>query len=285
VLRINEFGGKDKSNTNDWDDWQNVFNYAYHNTGSNKINTNWTLNSNWNSPSNVPSTLEFRFKIPDLSTVSGSVNVPLWSTNNNSKIQLRYTGSGLTSASYSGAIIDPYYQFTHLDFFPDFSGNPSLSASVYLPFANEGWWSVMATRNGNEFKLYSGNNIYEGGENGTQLGFYATSSVNVVSTAWTSSVTSQFMPQGTEMYLQEIRYYNTVLSESVFKDYIMNPYSNEGNSINSSPDQLAFRLTLGGELYTGSISIHPKITGSWVATSSFVINSSASFASTPTFVP
>jgi hypothetical protein len=87
------------------------------------------------------------------------------------------------------------------------------------------------------------------------------------------------------MYLQEIRYYNTVLSESVFKDYIMNPYSNEGNSINSSPDQLAFRLTLGGELYTGSVSIHPKITGSWAATSSFVTNSSASFASTPTFVP
>jgi len=284
VLRINEFGGKDKSNINDWDDWQNTFNYAYHNTGSNNITTNWILNSNWNSPSNVPSTLEFRFKVPDLATISGSANVPLWSTNTNSKIQLRYTGSGLTSASYSGAIIDPYYQFTHLDFFPDFSGNPSLSASVYLPFANEGWWSVMATRNGTDFKLYAGNNIYEGGENGTQLGFYATSSVTVDNGAWTTGTGSQFMPQGTEMYLQEIRYYNTVLSESVFKDYIMNPYSSEGNTINSSPDQLAFRLTLGGELYTGSISVHPKITGSWSATSSFATNSSASFAVTPTFV-
>ena len=282
VLRINEFGGKDKSNSNDWDDWQNVFNYAYHNI-ENSINTNWILNSDWNSPDRVPSTLEFRFKVPDLATISGSANVPLWSTNTNSKIQLRYTGPGLTSGSYLGSIIDPYYQFTHLDFFPDFSGNPSLSASVYLPFANEGWWSVMATRDGNTFKLYSGNNIYESGDNGTQLGFYATSSVNVNSVAWTSSVTSQFMPQGTEMYLQEIRYYNTVLSESVFKDYIMNPYSSEGNSINSSPNQLAFRLTLGGELYTGSISVHPKITGSWAATSSFLTNSSASFASTPTF--
>jgi hypothetical protein len=284
VLRINEFGGKDKSNINDWDDWQNVFNYAYHNI-ENSINTNWVLNSDWNSPSNVPSTLEFRFKVPDLATISGSANVPLWSTNTNSKIQLRYTGSGLTSASYSGAIIDPYYQYTHLDFFPDFSGNPSLSASVYLPFANEGWWSVMATRNGTNFKLYAGNNIYEGGDNGTQLGFYATSSVTVDNGAWTTAVTSQFMPQGTEMYLQEIRYYNTVLSESMFKDYIMNPYSSEGNLINSSPDQLAFRLTLGGELYTGSISVHPKITGSWVATSSFLTNSSASFPSPPVFVP
>ncbi|MFY7883502.1 MAG: hypothetical protein ACOVOV_01515, partial [Dolichospermum sp.] len=272
----------------------NVFNYAYHNV-ENSINTNWVLNSNWNSPSNVPSTLEFRFKVPDLSTISGSANIPLWSTNTNSKIQLRYTGSGYNvhpptpnnplGLPYSGSIIDPYYQFTHLDFFPDFTGNPSLSASVYLPFANEGWWSVMATRNGTKFYLYSGNNVYEGGENGTQLGFYATSSVDVTDTAWTTAVTSQFMPQGTEMYLQEIRYYNTVLSESVFKDYIMNPYSSEGNSINSSPDQLAFRLTLGGELYTGSISVHPKITGSWVPTSSFITNSSASFASTPTFVP
>jgi len=284
VLRINEFGGKDKSNINDWDDWQNVFNYAYYNTGSNNITTDWNLNSDWNSPDNIPSTLEFRFKVPDLSIVSGSAYVDLWRTDNDSRIQLRYTGSGLTTDPYSGAIVNPYYQFTHLDFIPDFAGNPTFSASVYLPFANEGWWSIMATRNGNEFKLYAGNNIYEGGENGTQLGFYATSSINVASTAWTSSVTSQFMPQGTEMYLQEIRYYNTVLSESVFKDYIMNPYSSEGNTINSSPDQLTFRLTLGGELYTGSLSVHPKITGSWSATSSFATNSSASFAVTPTFV-
>jgi len=283
VLRINEYGGKDKSNTNDWDYWQNTFNYAFSNI-ENNITTNWTLNSLWNSPDNRPSTLEFRFKIPDLSVVSGSAAVDLWQTNTNSKIRLRYTGSGLTTASYSGSIIDPYYQFTHLDFFPNFTGAPTLSASVYLPFANEGWWSVMATRNGSDFGLYAGNNIYEGGENGTQLGFYASSSITVANNAWTGGLTSQFMPQGNEMYLQEIRYYNTVLSESVFKDYIMNPYSTEGNYLNSSPDQLAFRLTLGGELYTGSVSIHPKITGSWITTSSFTTNSSASFASPPVFV-
>jgi hypothetical protein len=285
VLRINEYGGKDKSNVNDWDYWQDTFNYAYHNTGSNSLTTSWPLTSSWNSADNVPSTLEFRFKVPDLSTISGSAAVDLWQTNTLSKIRLRYTGSGLATGSYSGSIIDPYYQFTHLDFFPDFSGNPTLSASVYLPFANEGWWSVMATRNGNNFGLYAGNNIYEGGENGTQLGFYASSSITVSNTAWTGGLTSQFMPQGNEMYLQEIRYYNTVLNENSFKDYIMNPYSSEGNSLNSAPDQLAFRLTLGGELYTGSLSIHPKITGSWIATSSFITNSSASFALTPTFIP
>jgi hypothetical protein len=49
----------------------------------------------------------------------------------------------------------------------------------------------------------------------------------------------------------------------------MNPSSIEGNSLNSGADQLAFRLPLGGELYTGSNSIHPKVTGSWITTSSF----------------
>jgi hypothetical protein len=285
VLRINEYGGKDKVNSNDWDYWQNEFNYAYHNTGSNVLSTNWVLNSSWNSSNNVPSTLEFRFKVPDLSIVSGSTGVNLWSTNTNSRIRLRYTGSGLATGSYSGSIIDPYYQYTHLDFFPDFTSNPTLSASIYLPFSNEQWWSVMATRNGNNFKLHAGNNVYEGGDNNTELGFYATSSITVSSTPWTSGVTSQFMPQGTEMYLQEIRYYNTILSESIFKDYIMNPSSIEGNSLNSSPNELAFRLSLGGELYTGSLSIHPKITGSWSTTSSFVTNSSGSFLSTPVFEP
>jgi hypothetical protein len=38
----------------------------------------------------------------------------------------------------------------------------------------------------------------------------------------------------------------------------MNPHSIEGNFLNSSPDNLAFRASLGGELYTGSVSIHPK---------------------------
>jgi hypothetical protein len=284
ILRINEYGGKDRSNVNDWDFWQNEFNYAYHNTGSNTLSTNWVLNSLWGASNNVPSTLEFRFKTPSLTSISGSTPVSLWQTNTNSRIRLRYTGSGLATDSYSGSIIDPYYQYTHLDFFPDFTGNPTLSASIYLPFLNDQWWSVMATRDGNNFKLHAGNNVYEGGDNGTELGFYLTSSVNVSSTAWTTATSSNFLPQGNEMYLQEVRYYNTVLSERVFKDYIMNPSSIEGNSSNSSPNELAFRLSLGGELYTGSLSIHPKITGSWSTTSSFVTNSSSSFTSTPKFV-
>ena len=51
------------------------------------------------------------------------------------------------------------------------------------------------------------------------------------------------------------------LSESLFFDYVMNPYSTQGNTINSTPDNLAFRADLGTQLDTGSReSIHPKIT-------------------------
>ena len=285
VLRITEFGGKDKVNVNDYDYWEDTFNYAYFNTGSNFISTPWRTNGIWGSPNNVPSTLEFRFKIKDLLQISGSSPVTLWRNAGNARLSLSYTGSGFASGSYSGSIINPYYQYATLKFTPD-PATPATSASIYFPFCNEDWWSVMVTRSGSNFNLYAGNKIYEGGDNGTLLGFYSSSYVSASDTAWTDySLDANFLSAGTEAYLQEIRYYNTVLSASVFKDYIMNPYSIEGNSINSSPNQLVFRLPLGGELYTGSVSIHPKVTGSWVATSSFATDSTASFAVTPTFVP
>ena len=60
------------------------------------------------------------------------------------------------------------------------------------------------------------------------------------------------------------------LSESLFYDYVVNPYSTQGNTINSTPDNLVFRADLGTQLITSSrTSIHPKITGSWATTQSF----------------
>jgi hypothetical protein len=285
ILKITEFGGKDKVNTNDWDYWENTFNYAYSNTSSASVTTDWELNSDWNSSNNVPSTVEFRFKIKDFNLFTSGSPQELWSTNESSTIELLYTGSGHTSGSYSGSIMDPYYQYAHLNFYPDLTNFPNSSASIYLPFLNEDWWSVMVTRTGDDFTLHTGNKIHESGENGTSLGFYSTSSINESSTVWTTSINANYLSSSFEGYLQEIRYYNVSLDENAFKDYIMNPSSTEGNSINSSPNQLAFRLPLGGELYTGSLSIHPKITGSWDATSSFVSNSSASFNITSTFSP
>ena len=294
VLRINEYGGKDKVNSNDWDYWQDTFNYAWYSTGSNYIDTKWTLNSAWNSPDNKPSTLEFRFKTDGLPTSNIPYSQSLWYLDTKALISLTYTGSGYVSGSYSGSIINPYYQYATLKFHPDTNSLPSVSASVYLPFFDGEWWSIMVTRSGSNFSLYAGNKEYEGGDNNTILGFYATSSITASSSVWTSGAQSLYAFPLTTVSgvvynkftgsLQEIRYYNTVLSESVFKDYIMNPYSIEGNSINSSPNQLAFRASLGGELYTGSVSIHPKVTGSWTITSSFT--STSDFGVSPAlFVP
>ena len=297
ILRINEYGGKDKTNSNDWDYWQDEFNYAFYSTGSNFISTPWELNSNWNSPNDVPSTLMFRFKTKGLPKTNIPYSQSLWSLDPSpSNIVLTYTGSGYTSGSYSGSIIDPYYQYATLTFYPDSVNHPTSTASIYLPFFDEGWWSVMVTRDNNDFILSAGNKIYEGGDNNTVLGFYSTSSINEdPSLTWLdtsnnsiflrSSLISSNTYNNFSGSLQEVRYYTHPISESVFKDYIMNPYSIEGNFLNSSPNELAFRASLGGELYTESISIHPKITGSWITTSSFVSDSNLYFGFTPTFVP
>jgi hypothetical protein len=64
----------------------------------------------------------------------------------------------------------------------------------------------------------------------------------------------------------------------------MNPQSIEANETNTAPYTLAFRAALGGELYTSSISIHPKVTGSWTTTSSFTGNSNFYTSSGTTYI-
>ena len=116
ILRVAEFGGKNKDNSNDWDYWKAQYNYAYTQNGNNFISSSWTLNSNWASPNNVPATLMFRFKTNGLPTSNIPYSQSLWIRNGanissfaTGLITLSYSGSGYTSASYSGSIIDPYY--------------------------------------------------------------------------------------------------------------------------------------------------------------------------------
>ena len=291
ILRINEFGGKDK-NTNTWDYWQDEYNYAYKlnkPTGNAAITTNWELNPNWSSTNNRPTAIQFRFKIENANEIFINPQEVLWyldDGNDKPCIVLNYTGTGLASGSYSGSIPDPNYQYSELTFYG--SDIPGEGLTLNLPFLNEGWWSVTAMIDKTTASFYAGNIQYDGYD-GNKLGYYASASGTVTPTLWTSSVTSSFLPH-TSFYdgityqpilgtgsLQEIRYYgNLALNESSIKDYIMNPYSIEGNGVGNGYNNLAFRLPLGGELYTGSTSVHPKITGSWATTSSFVSNSTAS---------
>jgi hypothetical protein len=298
ILRINEYGGKDKVNVNDWDYWQNEFNYAFKTDGNNFITSSWAINADWDD--SRPSTVLFRFKTNGLPEVNTPYSQSLWNKGDRVHVVLTYTGSGYISGSYSGSIKDPYYQYATLTLYPAYNTNPTVSSSIYLPFFDGGWWSVMAKKNGNNYSISSGNKIYEGGENGTLLGFYASSSIIVTSNDWrftsggstfaSSSIINGAIYNSFSGSLQEIRYYqyafgNSLYEEDEFKDYIMNPYSIEGNSLNSGPNELVFRASLGGELYTGSTSIHPKVTGSWIPTSSFTSDSDFYFNSTPIFVP
>ena len=327
ILQINEFGGKDRNNTNDWDLWQEEFNYKFDVTAPSAVNdqyivSDWRLNDDWgpaNDPSAtyvIPETLEFRFKIasslPTASVINALALIPMQPSQiDGSSVTLEYTGSGFTSSSaYPGSIPDPENQYAKLVFTPDWQA-ANISASVYLPFYNQGWWSVMVTRTGqNVFELTAANKIYSGSD-GSTIGFIESSSVttpDINNTGWNEGQNGAYFG-GTILYdgadfldpisgsYQEIRYYTNKLSQSVFNDYVMNPQSTEGNGVNGSPDQLAFRASLGGNLYTGSTSIHPKVTGSvWgpgsrgFQTSSFAANSNfvfqtASLGATPLFNP
>jgi hypothetical protein len=282
ILRISEFGGKDKINNNDWDLWYDQFDYKFATNDDGWIDSEWQLNSNWNATNNTPATLQFRFQTPDLNSAISFPSQSLWSLDDGSptKIVLEYTGSGFTSGSFSGSAADPYNEFATLKLIVG-----SDSASVYLPFFNGDWWSVAVTvdttNDPADFTLYAANNIYDGWD-GSTIGFISSSSVNTSVGNWVGGNNSYFPSDSRNQIgnyrpftgsYQEIRYFTAPLSESVFTDYVMNPQSIEGNGINSGSEQLAFRASLGGELYTGSVSIHPRVTGSWIAIDSFVADS------------
>ena len=268
ILRISEFGGKDKINTNDWDLWQHQYNFQYDTNDDGNVQSPWVPNPDWEVV--VPQTVQFRFKAPKSGSnaVDNAVDNPqqvLWSldVNPNIAIGLDYFGDGFTSGSYSGSVPSQSLEYANLVFTTD---DFNTTSSVYLPFFNGEWWSVMLTKENDTFTLYAGDNIYHGND-GSQIGFIASASDTFVGTDW-DNATNSFFPSDTRNPVasysafsgsyQEIRYFNQAISQSVFKDYVMNPQSTEGNSVNGSETQLLFRASLGGELYTGSESIHPK---------------------------
>jgi hypothetical protein len=271
VLRINEFGGKDK-HPNTWDYWQNEYDYAFSTSGNGFITSSFILNSDWGAANNVPGAIEFRFKAESVPPTN--VSQSLWYTDEGLGVFLEYTGSGLTTGSYLGSSINSNYQYGTLKFI---SGTNS--SSVYLPFFDNGWWSVLVNSGSNGYELYAKNSIYSGND-GNTIGFQASSTLNI-STLWSASSEIYFASSsathvGFSGSLQEIRYYTQPITEDSFNAYVMNP-----NSIEQS-QYLAFRASLGGELYTGSTSIHPSVTGSYI-TSSFSSNSTFLYSGTYNF--
>ena len=291
ILQVNEFGGQNKIIENDYDLWFNQYNFAYYTSGSSFISSSFSLNSSWNATSNRPSAVEFRFRTDGLPQNTASIaSQSLWETDTFVKLVLKYTGSGYTSGSYSGSIVNPYNQYAKLDLIPDYT-SPQTSASIYLPFYNGEWWSVLVNKVGSVYTLYAKDKNYEG-EDGNTIGFQASSSVDpFTEDPWNNAIkyyfgiSSSLAGKYFTGSFQEIRYYVNALDSSSFNDYVMNPYSIDANGVNTAPTDLAFRASLGGELYTSSISIHPKVTGSWITTSSFASNSNFYIRPGGTYIP
>lgn len=298
ILRVSEFGGKDKINENDWDLWQEKFNYAYdHTQDPDFIGTEFQLNGNWTTAyTNArPETVSFRFKTPNVQSAVISPNQSLFVTDQGSLLSLEYSGSVNESGSYSGSIINPFNNYAFLKFYPDFNGDPTTFAGIYLPFFNGGWWTTAIVPNDNagNFTLYAANNIYNG-DDGYQIGFLQSQSVlggnfNPWDTSISASFGSNFGSSigGRSIFsgsLQEIKYYTKAIAPTSFESITMNPDSIEATTWDGAPLELAFRASLGGELYTSSVSIHPKVTGSWEATSSFANDSNFYIGNTSNFV-
>ena len=293
ILRINEFGSKDRKNDKDWDHQQNQFNYALHLDGNSYISSSFVINHDFdhNNGDDTPRAIQFRFKTPGIPTSSAYYNVWVGDATN-AFITLEYTGSGMSSGSYSGSVPSESNAYGTLKFFPDGLNNTAATASVSLPFFDGGWWSVMAVV---DFDFSDSSSLYAANRIGNQIGFSGSDSLVVNWQYWTATQTS-FFPSASNLQLfgrsyqpltgalQEVRYWDIPLSESLFYDYVMNPYSTEGNYTNATPEDLIFRADLGTELNTGSrTSIHPKVTGSWSPTSSFQGNDS-SFYLTGSFI-
>ena len=287
ILRINEFGGKNPTNKQDWDLKQNIFNYSLELDGNNYFSSLFTPNTNFSN--NNPNTIQFRFKTPGLP--ENHISQSLFSIGNSgtSLLLLEYTGSSNTSGSYSGSISDPYKEYGTLKFIPNTS-TPDIFASVYLPMFDNKWWSVMTTQNNltaslsvvnkidneigfssyNEIKEYNPN-LYN---NSNEISFPHQSNIT-----FNSGIYTQFSGS-----IQEIRYYAPNISASSFEDFVLNPYAFKGNGFDT-PNQLTFRADLGTLSLTGSReSIHPKITGSWSPTSSFSNGTSDFYLSSESFI-
>mgnify|MGYP003642140145 FL=1 len=275
ILDAKEYGGSVRpwNNTlNEYQEIENIYNYYLDMSGAQSVQTEWELNSEWNSTYNRPETLMFRIK-PEIVTngSSGPTNEiqKVFSLDNGPTITLDYTGSSNVSGSYSGSVVSPEYQFGSLKFYPEGQGASQPSTSVYLPFFNGDWWSVMVNyKPGDGYILTAKNRYFESTAN-PSISYTETNSVQLTgSLTWASGSSADFgSADGPAQFfsggLQEIRYYASQIPEAIFNDFTMNPESFAGSTTNSAPDELAFRAALGGELYTGSESVHPKISGSW----------------------
>ena len=160
ILRINEFGGESTTSLNSWNNFVDQFNYEFFTTSSGYVNIPIAISTGLGGGmygsaiyggdyyggfsmvfDTSSFTIEFRFKTTGIPTNVNAYNQILaYAPENDLAIVLEYTGSGYTSGSYSGSIPDIYNEYGTLKLI---TLSNSTSSSLYLPFFDGGWWSVM----------------------------------------------------------------------------------------------------------------------------------------------
>lgn len=202
ILKINEFGGKNRDNINDYDLWENRYSYAYspianQNAASSSVKFPWKhLERNRIAGESMsPDTIMFRFKsegIPNDNLGTLATSQSLLACNNDGDsdanmgwaLTLYYTGS--ISGSYSGSSINDYNDYGLLKFtLGNSSSTPIESPPIYLPFFDKGWWSVMLKRSNHtssnaesqSYDLYVKNSIHNGFD-GNGIGFAGSTSLD-----------------------------------------------------------------------------------------------------------
>ena len=201
ILRINEFGGKNKDNSDDYDLWYNRYSYTFKPLNSEgdfaQAKMPWLpLQKNFITEGEiiVPDCIQFRFKTdgaPGIAYTSSLLakisNETVSNTDFDFGIQLAY--SPPTTGSYSGAGSSEYENWGTMRLVMSGStadGGDAISDPIYLPFFDRGWWSVMLQRdthvsasdnsNATTYTLYAKNNIYNGWD-GNQIGFEGSASI------------------------------------------------------------------------------------------------------------
>ena len=270
ILDVKEYGGSPKKSSV-YKTQDHIYNHYLDMSGTQAVQTDFELNTDWSGSNNRPETVMFRMKPETVHSASvGPTNniQKVFSLDTGLTLTLEYTGSSGIVDSYSGSVVNPEYQFANLKLFPDGQGTPS-SSSVYLPFFNGDWWSVMVNHTSQSGYSLTAKNKNSEFVASSAIQYSSNDTLPVTgSTTWVSASSADFgSTLGPASHfsggLQEIRYYTSNISDDSFADFTLNPQSYVGTGVNTAPEELAFRAALGSELFTSSISIHPKISGSW----------------------